>query len=140
MLAVATSWGSVAVTEVIWTLLGVFALTVSAPNMVEAYKDLVALNFTSANGVLRVVALGNLREELLRVAKATVITGIGVAAMFTPPANPQQPISGLSLIVTAGLFVLVALVVAGSVSARRTRALVMKSRRSRKKEETSATP
>lgn len=112
---------TVAVTEVIWFLLGFVGLVVSWRNLVDCWRDSVALNFSGQNGLLRLAAQGNTREEALRVAKCATICAVGLLAMAYPAASPGRPISPLAIVVTIGLFQISALVVVGSMTARRTR-------------------
>jgi hypothetical protein len=112
---------TISVPEVIWLLIGLVGLFVSWRNLLDAYRDLLFLNYSGRNGGMRVIALGNVREELLRVLACVVIALIGIAAMSSPPANTTQPVSTLAVIITVGLFLLGSLVVVGSVAARRTR-------------------
>jgi hypothetical protein len=114
---------TVTLPELLWTMIGLLGLAVSALNLRDALKDVEALEIAKVNGALRMVARGNATEETLRVCKAAVISSIGVAAMLIPPAVPAAPVSPLAVIVTVGLFALSTLVVAGSVTARTRRVL-----------------
>lgn len=115
---------TVSVVELVWFLIGVTGLVVSWANLIDCWRDTVALNFSGRNGLLRLAAQGNMREETLRVAKCVTICVIGVAAMLTPPASGARPITPLAIFLTFGLFVLGVLIVIGSIAARRTRVLM----------------
>lgn len=112
--------------EVIWFLIGLVGLVISYRNMIAAQSDLTVVSYVGRNGRYRAIAVGNLREEALRVFKCIVITGIGAAAMIAPPTNAATPVSALSLIITFGLFLIGLAIVTGSVAAARARALLLK--------------
>lgn len=115
---------TISVAEVIWFVIGTIGLTVSWRNLMEAYRDSVALDFAGLSGTLRIIASANMREEVLRVGKCVGIMLAGVIAMAIPPANTHTPTSPLQIIITATFFLIAALIVIGSISAARTRKLV----------------
>lgn len=108
-------------TETLWTDVGLVGVYFSGANLYDAWLDLEALNVSGRNGLLRSIAFGNLTEETFRLAKSAVICVVGVAAMATAPTNPRAPVSALSVILTAGIFLLGVLIVSGSAIARHRR-------------------
>ena len=120
------SWGTATALELFWTALGLIGMFVSGRMVTHAFGDLVAVSALGRNGALTEVARGNLREELIRLSQCVVIVGVGIAAALLPSARPSQPIVPLQIAVTVGVVLLVVLIVAGSISAERSRHRVMR--------------
>lgn len=129
MLFSLTSWGTVQLTEVIWTVLGVLGGYITWLNATDAKRYIDALRAIDGNTLkmhqqMQVIAVGHYREEMLRLIKFVIITSVGIAAMFSPPADPARPISALSLTVTLGFFGLVITMLVASLLDKRQRELM----------------
>lgn len=112
---------SVAITEVIWTLIGLVGLYVTARNFRSAKRSLTAYKLSGYNGAGLMLANAHIRRETMRILIEGSVTGIGIAAMFAPPANPAQPITATGVIVTMGLFIINAATTLDSILDRRIR-------------------
>lgn len=97
------SWGDATLPELLWTLVAIAGLVVSARSLDEAMLTRWELDVARANGARRIIARGNVRSEAMRLAIQAIYGLLGLLALVTPPANPQTPVSGYSLLVSGGL-------------------------------------
>lgn len=118
------SWGTVAITEIIWTLCGVVGLSFSHKNLKEirlSQRALYRLNGNKIESIhiLKIIAFGHYRNEMFRVGKASLIVISGVCAMIIPPANPDVPVSPLQIIILCAVFgIALQIVMASALDAR----------------------
>ncbi len=86
--------------ELVWLLLGVSALIVNGWALIDARADRAWLVRLQINGARRIVADGNVRNNVFRLVKAALMIAAGSYAATIPPANPAQPIALSSLILS----------------------------------------
>ena len=115
---------SVAITEVIWTFIGLVGLVVTIKNLNDAYGSRARYIELGFNGAGLLLAAAHIRRESMRILIEASIAGIGIAAMLAPPANPAQPVTALGVIVTMGLFIINAATTLDSILDRRIRKLL----------------
>lgn len=103
-------WGDISLIEAVWTLIGVAALVVSLISLPKVTVDFIVAKHAPPSRLADarvLLARGHVRRELIRVAQAMIILGIGVFADVTP--NPFHSITLTGLVVTVGLVGLAAL-------------------------------
>lgn len=118
------SWGPLNLIEAIWLFSGVGALAFTTAHVRPLYRDWVAAGM-AGRPVLRLVAGGYLRRELIRMTQGGCLSAIGVyAALEPPPAPGPARISVIGLVITGMLLALAFLVSAQSWLDWRTRRAV----------------
>lgn len=117
--------------EIIWTLIGVFGVFMCSKNIQESNKSLDALRVMNGHTIarfteLRVIAFGRWRNDLFRMSKSVVITGVGIVACLAPPASPDTPsITPVGVAITVALFAIEILVVLASTLDNKQREMLM---------------
>lgn len=106
------SWGNVTLIEAMWLISGLVVLTVSSAYLRPLSLDWMAAA-ASRRDVLRVVAAGNLRREVLRLAQGLAIAGIGIYVATQPTAVPGPAVTTVTGLVLTGALIAIALLVAG---------------------------
>ena len=97
-------WGDVSLIEAVWTLVGLVALLVTLWSLPKVTVDFIVAKHAPVSPLAEarvLLARGHVRRELIRMAQALIIVGIGVFADLTP--NPLTSITLTGLIVTLGL-------------------------------------
>lgn len=89
--------------ELLWVAIGLMAGTVNIVLWVVAIRDLRAVYAARQNGAKRIEAWTWFYAHALLVLTQCIAVGIGVYAALTPPANPAQPVTRLSLVLAGGL-------------------------------------
>jgi 4-hydroxybenzoate polyprenyltransferase len=84
--------GNFSTVELAWTLIALLGMAVAFVNGREAIVDYQALE-GKRNG-RRVVAIGNIRRETIRIFADLVFLAVGIYAGLTP-ANPAATFTGL---------------------------------------------
>ena len=105
----------VTIPEMVWTLLGTIGMIVCTVNLHSARTSAKRYIELGTNGLGLLIAGARVRREALRCVMAGVSVVIGVAAMATPPANPDLPVSPLALLITVGLFLINLIIVIDSI-------------------------
>lgn len=104
--------------EILWTLLAIAGLMVSALASYDAYGDLLYLSEHRLNGARRIVASSNLRAEIARFVVHLLFLVIGLVVIFGPLAGYRQYVGRVILVG----FILVAIVfVSETILVRRDR-------------------
>lgn len=76
---------------VLWTLSGVIGVGVSIYNVLDARKDLAALEETDRDGMARSAARFLQNTEVVRLGQLVLIAAIGLLVLFKPlPSPPPQ--------------------------------------------------
>ena len=86
--------GSFSVLELVWSVIALGGIVIAALNAWEALADYRALGGRQ-NG-RRVVAIGNIRREIIRIGADVAFLGVGLYA-GTVPANPHATMLGVVL-------------------------------------------
>lgn len=116
----ASGIGTAAWLEIIWVAGGIVAYRYSVRNLARAKRNLQALIVSGRNGRFLLAAKHNRLEESLRVGKSVVIVAVGLVACLTPTPSPgSAPYTVVGIAVTAGLFVIAALMTVGAVASSR---------------------
>ena len=111
---------TISVLEVLYALVAVYGLVVTALNAWDAWGDYQFILQRTLNGGRRLVARGNIRRECLRMAQLASCLVIAIYAMTRPPATPgAHPLQ--LLIVPACLIVIEVTCTINSVSDRHDR-------------------
>jgi hypothetical protein len=121
-------WHTASLIEVLWTMAGLIGAYMTWGNLQDTRRYINAIrkrNGTKIGKEVRIIAYGHYRNEIIRIISFVIITSVGAAAMLTPPAVPHQPVTPVSLVVTIGLLLLTALLVAASFMDRRQRDLLL---------------
>lgn len=127
------AWGDVALTELVWTILGIIGTFITYDNMRDARKYIEAVEKMNGKNLvnyrmLTVIAFGHYRDEMFRLIKFAAITAAGVALMLTPPADAKQPISATQVVVFIAFFTLEITMLAASALDRRQREIMRRMR------------
>lgn len=104
-------WETINLIEAIWLGSGLLALSFAAlrtPALLRDYRDALIANEPD----ICIIARGYLRREIIRIAQAICVVGIGTYAAQEPPLTPgPAQISVTGLVLTAVL-ILISLLVA----------------------------
>lgn len=120
------TWGTVAVTEALWSLGALAGLAIILWAYHDARCDLAHLRRRGLNGARERVARGNVRDESMRVAIMLVFLSIGMVAMGQPSANPDTPVTALAWVISGGLMLCEGLLVAKAIANRRDRIWIIR--------------
>ncbi len=66
-------------------------VVLNAYGLVQAVKDSDALSRTGLNGTRKLVATGNVQQELIRLVVQIMLTIAGITSVVLPPPNPDLP-------------------------------------------------
>ena len=102
--------------EVLWTLIGIISFSVNLYALRDAMRDKVDLERSQVNGIRRMVASGNVRNIVFRLSKSGLIVLSGVMAIALPPANPDQPVTLLGILVTTALVLIAILLMTSTIA------------------------
>lgn len=102
------SWGNATLIEAVWLLTGVAALGFTLAHL-RQLRDDHSLASRTDRPVLRRIAFGYYRRELIRLVAGGIITAIGVYATVEPSAVPGPArVSLVGLFITAGFVAIAA--------------------------------
>lgn len=118
--------------EITWTVIAFAGGIVNVWALYSALGDLFYLESRDQNGIRRLVAIGNVREESIRVLIQLIFVIIGIAVMMIPAhTSDNQPSPG-TYVAMVGFIVVGALLVILAVLARRDRHRVIYMLRNRR--------
>lgn len=112
---------TISITELVWSLVTIAGFGIALVALLDAHGDLQALRMAGKNGARRIVAIGNIRREVFRVALQAIFSGIGIYLMTQPPANAAKPITRGAIVLTVGMVAAALSIVASSSLDRRER-------------------
>lgn len=115
---------TISLTELLWTVFGLVGLFITVRNLEDVTSIYLLVKDElkrGSDGDWIAIALSSVRQEALRVLIMIVAVGIGVGAMLIPPANQDIPISQLQIIITVGIFLIVAITILQSYLDRQVR-------------------
>ncbi len=119
------TYGTATLPEIVWTIIATGGLIISLLAVKYALQTLHYLQASGINGIREIWARNNIRTELFRLAMHTISLVIGIVVITSPAINPDVPMPGLSLFISAGLIGIALLVIATSVTEKRTRERVL---------------
>lgn len=74
--------------EVLWVAVTGFGFFIALLSFFATLGDLNALKASGKNGSRKIIAVANVRQEIIRMIKQAAFVSVGIIAMFTP-----EPIS-----------------------------------------------
>lgn len=116
------TYGNIALTELIWTGIGVIGLIVTIFAVIDTYKDfkILAISQTAVPETVWMQANLNLLSEVLRVVIMIGVLVVGIYAMLQPsPLKGPQPLTTVAIVLTAVLcFIVVSTITQSALSLR----------------------
>lgn len=95
-------WGDVSIIEAIWDFIGAASAAIILYSLYPVYVD-----WRNASGILRPIAGGYFRREVIRLVQAIAVLGIGIYASLTPPAfHNHDYTTPTGIVLTFALFVI----------------------------------
>lgn len=120
--------GTAAITEMVWTFVGLSGLGVVWWAHTDAVVDLASLRATTIRALIlrdpyraqahEDAAIGAIVQERFSLAICSIVTIIGLFAMTQPAPNPDAPVSATGVALTIGLILIVTLIVVKSIHRR----------------------
>ncbi len=115
--------------QVTWVCLGVVGACITLANLIDSWRDLHALNASGRNGDLLVVAQDGILGDGLRLIQMLTVIGVGVLSLWHGPVITDAQRAQLhiptwttvSIVITAGIGVIVLIAVLQAFRERRTR-------------------
>lgn len=103
--------------EVIWFLIGLGGLIFDMWLTIYLTRDKLRLQGDGLNGADDILITTHIGTSIILFAKHFVIMGLGIFAMVTPPASPEnaQKITPVGIAVTLVLFIIAFLTTVSSV-------------------------
>lgn len=93
--------GTVNLVDAIWTLVGIFSMISILWSIRPVYQD-----WRNSEGILKHIAYGYFRREVIRFVQATSVLIIGIYACLQAPLGGLNIITPVGLVITAGLVVI----------------------------------
>lgn len=125
MLGYVVFWGSLTITELMWSIVGFIGISVSTWNLISVWGDYRFLRKHSLNGQLRSIALANVEQEIFAIIAQGAVLTIGIVAAKEPSVDPGRPASFFATIFIAALFTISVCIMVKSVRRRYWREIVI---------------
>lgn len=113
------SIGNATFLEIFWTCTGLIGFGVQCWALNDAIRNMYWLEARGMNGARHRIAIGNVRDELIRTVIQVIFILIGVVAMATAPVDAQNPVTALSYVISGGIIVTQILLVVKAIANRR---------------------